>query len=165
MQAQLTPLQAQYMHTALDLLASQGQGQAQLALPAGCQTVPEGPHDTRSGTQGQLCLAGNTASAIWCAWHAAWHVCSLGCIIGPACSRAWQWTCQASSHCMHHNACYAAEALTSWAAACVTAAWGSTSCTDLQVVQRSGPWRSGGPAAGAAKLAGWVEAGEGWHQQ
>ena len=71
MQAQLTPLEAQYMHTALDLLASQGQGQAQLAVPAGGQAVPEGPHDTRSGTPSQLCLAGSTASAVWCAWQAA----------------------------------------------------------------------------------------------
>lgn len=71
MQAQLNPLQAPYMHTALELLASQGQGQAQLAVPPGCQAVPEGPHDTRSGTLGQLCLASSAASAIWCARHAA----------------------------------------------------------------------------------------------
>ena len=77
MQAQLSTLQAQYMHTALDLLASQGQGQAQLAVPAGCQAVPEGPHDTRSGTQSQLCCAGSTASAIWCARLLAQHASCL----------------------------------------------------------------------------------------
>ena len=86
MQAQLSALQAQYMHTALDLLASQGQGQAQLAVPAGCQAVPEGPHDTRSGTQGQCAGQAAQLLPIWCARHAAsmQATCSLG-LLHQAC--------------------------------------------------------------------------------